>query len=262
MGSARGTLRRAARPSTRGAPRVARPPANCCAMCETAARWGAPSAATNTHWLAAGQLASSQRPSGDQATDLTPGPVSTLRSAGGDEPSRATCTPPAAPSRTIAQRPTVGRQRSIGHGLVGGDLDRRDRAARRGEHPHGRASEHQQAAPVRRPAELACPVNRPAPDQPTAVGVADHQASALHVGELVGVVRTPGGCHRRDPPCEQMVTDAVPCDHSQLAARPVGDSEAGGRIPARVRHGAPRQRPLRHSSRLMAASSSGPATAM
>ena len=74
-GSSGRPLRRAAPPVELREPARAAPLLeNCWAIRDTAATRGAPATRTNTHWFAAGQLTSSQRPSGDQLTAAPPRP--------------------------------------------------------------------------------------------------------------------------------------------------------------------------------------------
>ena len=68
-------------PSIRGNARVVPGAVNCLAMCDIAAIRGLPATRTNTHWSAAGQLTSSQSPSGDHASCLSPAPERTRRTA-------------------------------------------------------------------------------------------------------------------------------------------------------------------------------------
>src|SRR5436305_13712294 len=76
---------------------------NCWLMRDTAEIRGAPASRMTTHWFAAGQLVSSQCPSGDQATCPSPDPESSRRTDGCGTATFSVITPPRDPPRTTAR---------------------------------------------------------------------------------------------------------------------------------------------------------------
>ena len=89
-------------------------------MRETAAILGMPATRTNTHWSAAGQLTSSQRPSGDHASWRRPAPDSTRRGWELAEASFRTTTSWSAAPRISASVPPSGDSEAARIGAPGG----------------------------------------------------------------------------------------------------------------------------------------------
>ena len=90
-------------------------------MRETAAILGMPATLMNTHWSAAGQLTSSQRPSGDQASCSRPAPDNTRRGRGAavaDASFKTTTSWSAAP-RISASAPPSGDSEAVRIGAPG-----------------------------------------------------------------------------------------------------------------------------------------------
>ena len=207
-----------------------------------------PATRTNTHWFAAGQVTSSQRPSGDQLhLPQADAGEHLTRHGGARRGSRATTSLPLPPSTSASVRPSGDN--------VAVDGRRRPRASRYSRSGRRRPCRSRIAAADTR--EQAPTVGRPDSSRVATAPGADHTIRPVSPSRTTSrrplVRRTPAGtaCPGRHagatcatPAARSRSPVPSPATTRRSSTRQVRDAITGGRIPAGVADRWAREHPL------------------